>query len=240
MHRFYMAEKIIGETLSVTEPEQLHHLKDVLRLKIGEEVTVFDTSGDEFLCSIVSFEKKQAILAVKRRKPAKPEKLNLAIACAIPKQSRMDDIIDKLTQLGAATIIPLQTERVVVKLEEKQENRLERWRKIALRAAEQSHRNTLPSITPVMSLEQVLERAKDYEARLIPTLDSRTLPLKEALGKSTSTSVLVLIGPEGDFTPREVEQAVKAGFIPVSLGATVLRVETAAIAITAYLRLALI
>jgi 16S rRNA (uracil1498-N3)-methyltransferase len=240
MHSFYIDEKITGNVMSITDAEQLHHLRDVLRLKTGDEVTVFDVDGDEYLCSISGLEKKQAVLAIKSCKPTPPEKIKLAIACAIPKKSKMDDIVDKLTQLGVNTIIPLQTERVIVKLNEDRESRLERWKKIARSAAEQSHRNNLPLIMPVMSLEETFDRLKDYQLKLIPTLAGNSVTIKEALGKFSPASILVLIGPEGDFTPQEVDLALKAGFIPVSLGDTVLRVETAAIAIAAYLKLTLL
>jgi 16S rRNA (uracil1498-N3)-methyltransferase len=151
----------------------------------------------------------------------------------------MDDIIDKLTQLGAAGIIPLETERVIVKLEDGHSSRLERWRKIARSAAEQSQRNTLPEISPVMTLSEVLAQSEDYDLKLIPTLTGDCRPLKSVLPSVKPARILVLIGPEGDFTPSEVEQSLQAGFVPVSLGGTVLRVETAAIAVAAYLQLAL-
>jgi 16S rRNA (uracil1498-N3)-methyltransferase len=239
LHRFYVSQRITGETASISDSSQLHHLRDVLRLKIGDEVCVFDSEGTEYLGAIEKLAREQAVFRIQNRKPAPVKKWQLAVACAIPKKSRLDDIIDKLTQLGVDVIIPLETERAVVKLETKEADRLERWRKIARNAAEQSRRSSLPLIPAVLSLPKVLAQAKNYRLKLVPTLAGDRKPLREILAESKADSILALVGPEGDFTPQEIEQARAAGFIPVSLGATVLRVETAAIAIAAFIRLAL-
>jgi 16S rRNA (uracil1498-N3)-methyltransferase len=239
MHRFYISEKITGDTAPISDSDQFHHLKHVLRLKVGDEVSVFDGEGTEYHGALERVDRDQAVLRIQSRKPAPAQKLELAIACAIPKRSRLDDIIDKLTQLGVDTIIPLRTERAIVKLDKNAGTRLERWKKIARNAAEQSQRNRLPLIPPVMSLPEVLALSKNYGLRLVPTLAGDRKPLNAILAESRPARVLVLIGPEGDFTVREIGQAVDAGFIPVSLGTSVLRVETAAIAIAAFIRLAL-
>jgi 16S rRNA (uracil1498-N3)-methyltransferase len=237
MYSFYLPERITDNTTSISDAEQLHHLRDVLRLKAGDEIVVFDGEGDEYLCEIMELDKKHAGLQIKTRKSAPIRKLKLAIACAIPKQSRMDDIVDKLTQLGVDSIIPLVTQRVIVKLGGTQENRLERWRKIALSASEQSHRNTLPNIFPVIGLQEFLVESKGYELKLMPTLTGERKTIRQVLAGSTPASILVLIGPEGDFTPEEIQDAFSAGVIPISLGDTVLRVDTAAIAVASYIKL---
>lgn len=235
----YIAQKVVGDSISITDRGQIHHLRDVLRLVPGDEVTVFDIENNEYQSVISSLDRKQLVLTVRSRRPAPVGKLRVAIACAIPKKSRMDDIIDMLTQLGVDTIIPMETDRVVVKLGEDRETRLERWRRIARSAAEQSRRNSLPVISPVMSLAEVLALAKEYELKLVPNLAGACKPIREINLSPSPASALVLIGPEGDFTPAEIEEAVKAGFIPVSLGDTVLRVETAAVGVAAYLKMAL-
>ncbi len=238
MPRFYIYEKISAETASITDADQLHHLRDVLRLKPGDSVTVFDIDGNEFLTEISSLDRKQAALKILSRNPAKPSKTKITIACAVPKKAKMDDVIDKLTQLGVDEIVPLETERSIVKLAENELSRRERWQKIAINAAEQSRRNTLPVIYPVLSMEKMLAQAAEYDLKLIPTLYGDSQTLNAALADRKPSRILALIGPEGDFTPQEVEKALNSGFIPVSLGHTVLRVETAAIALAAYLKLA--
>jgi 16S rRNA (uracil1498-N3)-methyltransferase len=237
MSRFYISKIITGGTVAITDAGQLHHLRNVLRLNIGEEIIVFDMGGVEYLCVINGLDKKQAVLTIKNRKPRPPKNMMIAIACAVPKKARFDDIIDKLTQLGVDTIIPLDTDRSVVKLEENPEARLERWQRIARNASEQSRRNTLPVVTRVLNVAGVLDYAADYDLKLISTLAGEVKPISCVMAGSKPEKILVLIGPEGDFTHDEVDLAVKADFIPVSLGDAVLRVETAAIAIAGYLRL---
>jgi 16S rRNA (uracil1498-N3)-methyltransferase len=240
MNRFYISQTISGDTVTISDPVQLHHMRDVLRLEIGDEIAIFDSLGNEYLCTITRLDRANAVLNIKNQKTAPPKRLDITIACAIPKKARMDDIIDKLTQLGVDTIIPLNTERGIVKIEEDHNERLERWRKIALNASEQSHRNRLPYISPVKNFKEIFTNLAGYDLKLIPTLVSESHPLSKVLSMVKPAHILVLIGPEGDFSPAEVNQALDAGFIPVSLGDTVLRVETAAVAIAGYLILALL
>lgn len=248
MHRFY-TERVNGDTAFISDAGQLHHLKDVLRLKAGDEVVLFDLQGNEYTGSIQELRAGQALLTVKGRKRATVPKTGITVAGAIPKQAKMDEIIDSLTQLGVDRVIPMLTERVVVRLDESRKvARLERWRRIAESVAEQSRRNTVPLISPITSIESVISHSEDFDLKLIPTLPFREdaqggrgerKSLREVLTGLLPRQVLVLIGPEGDFTPNEVEMAMSAGFIPVSLGDTVLRVSTAAIAVVSYIRLAL-
>jgi 16S rRNA (uracil1498-N3)-methyltransferase len=240
MHRFYLEDQINGEQAVIQDVDQLHHLRNVLRLKTGDQIAVFDSAGREFLCSITGITRQQALLKIVESKPVRPTRFKLAIACALPRKSGLDDIVDKLTQIGVDTIIPLLTERVVTKPEEAQGSRLERWRKIARSAAEQSQRSTIPSIPGILSFNELLVESASYVLKLIPTLDGERLPLHQILVGKIPASALVLIGPEGDFTHNEVKQAVCAGFQPVTLGDNVLRVEVAAVAVAAYLKLALL
>jgi 16S rRNA (uracil1498-N3)-methyltransferase len=150
----------------------------------------------------------------------------------------MDDIIDKLTQLGVDRIIPLETERVIVKWDKNQRVRhLERFQKIALNASQQSQRKALPVIEPIKDIKEVISTAAGYDLKLIPHLMGERKTLKEIFIKNRPKNILVLIGPEGDFSSAEVALAKRAGFIPVSLGDLVLRVETAAVAIASFIRL---
>jgi 16S rRNA (uracil1498-N3)-methyltransferase len=239
MHRFYLSAAVTGRISIITDSAQVHHMRDVLRLKKGNRVAVFDDQGNEYDGRIMNIDKTQVEITVQKRKSTDSgQKLTLAIACSLPKKGKMDDIVDKLTQLGVDVIIPLDTQRGVVKLAYTDETRYARWRRIAVNAAEQSRRPRLPVISPVMSFADVLAAAPDYDLKLIPTLTGASRPLREVITGVKPAAVLVLIGPEGDFSPAEVEQALEAGFVPVSLGDTVLRVETAALAVTSFLKLA--
>ena len=148
----------------------------------------------------------------------------------------MDDIVDKLTQLGIDRIIPLKTERVVVKLDKHKEAlRVERWRKITRSASIQSHRNKMPVVEPIRTLAVLLSESDQFDLKLIPTLTGSRRKLKDCLEQVSVKNILVLIGPEGDFSDEEVGLAIKAGCVPVTLGDLVLRVDTAAIAVAAIL-----
>lgn len=236
MHRFFVPVRNISkEKIVISDAEQAHHLKDVLRLKAGDEVIVSDGSGNEYPCVIKKIS-PDIILEVLNRDSdyfssrkifAVP---NITIACAIPKNSKFDDIVDKLTQIGVDKIIPLLTERVIVKLDKtKQALRLKRWEAVALSASEQSQRNTIPIIGAVCDIKDFLRGTEDFDLKLIPTLEGERKALKEILSTGKPKNILVLIGPEGDFTSQEVALAKEAGFNPVTFGDFVLRVETAAL-----------
>jgi len=239
MHRFFCSsQNISGNKIIVSDTNQVHHARVVLRLKVNDEVIVSDGKGNEYVCLIKELLDNKLILKIKERRPSfkREGKIKITVACAIPKKSKMDDIVDKLTQLGVERIIPLETERVVIKLDKsKKISRLERWKKIALNASQQSQRRAITIIEPIKQIREVLSEAGDYDLKLIPTLLGERKSLKEIFAQFNPQNILVLIGPEGDFTPQEVALAVKAGFIPLTLGKLVLRVDTAAIAVVSVL-----
>jgi 16S rRNA (uracil1498-N3)-methyltransferase len=240
MNRFYITSKIEGDSLTINDNNQLHHIKDVLRLKVNDKVTVFDNTGNEYLCSVAELGNKQVILGVRDKKPAKRTRTRLTVACAIPKKAKMDEIIDKLTQLGVDIIIPLETERVLVRMDtETKKARLKRWQKIAQSAAEQSQRATVPLVEAIETMKEVLVLSRNFNLKLIATLSGERKHVRKVISEAKPGSILILIGPEGDFTRGEVELATNVGFVPVSLGDYVLRVDTAAISLVSYIKLSL-
>jgi 16S rRNA (uracil1498-N3)-methyltransferase len=239
MHCFHIPEKSSGITISISDAEQLHHLKDVLRLKTGDDVTVFDEEGTHYFCRIAGIGRKQATLSITARTEVKKSSSRLTVACALPKKAKMDEIIDKLTQLGVDCIIPLITDRVIVKLDENDDRIYERWKKIARNASEQSQRSKLPLIQKITHFKELMTQSDQYNLKAIPTLEGERKEIRSVISSGTGANILVLIGPEGDFSPQEVQQARESGFIPVSLGENVLRVDTAVIAVASYLRFAL-
>ena len=241
MHRLYCpSQNISDNTIIIDNKEQVHHSKNVLRLKVYEEVIIFDAQGNEYRAILEKLLPKAMIFKIKDKENfiLIAKKVKITVACAIPKGSRMDEIIDKLTQLGADRIIPLETERVIVKLDKhKKISRQERWKKIALNASLQSQRNTLPILEPIKNIKWLLSDSGSFDLKLIPTLIQERKPLKEILEESKTKNILVIIGPEGDFTSDELVLAKKMGCIPVSLGDLVLRVATAAVAVVSFIRL---
>lgn len=240
MRRFFVPIKNIeGDRIIILDKAQVHHVKDVLRLKVKDNLIIFDGRGNEYNCIIEKIT-NEVTLGIKHKSlpSSKKEGIKITLACAIPKKSKMDEIVDKLTQLGVDRIIPLLTERVIVKWD-KQKRALQqkRWEKIALCASQQSQRSVLPIIEPIKDIKEVLSESEVFDLKLIPALIGRRKSLKEIFAQFKPQNILVLIGPEGDFTPQEVKLAVEAGCIPLSLGELVLRVDTAALAATSFIRL---
>ncbi len=231
MHRcFISSADIRGRELEIAAAAELHHLKDVLRIRPGEKITVCDEKGREYLCSVASVG-ESIRLRIEKEFTAKRTGIRLTVACAVPKNVKMDDIVDKLTQLGVDRIIPLACARGEVKLNASQAQvKHERWKRIIASAARQCQRNSLTVLEPLMTLEEALEATRDAGLRLIGSLEGERRSLKEAVEKAAGLiSCVIFIGPEGDFTPQEVNAAYKAGCVGVSLGELVLRVDTAAV-----------
>lgn len=244
MNKFFCKNSDIqADTIIISDKEDVHHIKNVLRLKKDESIEVSDETGNEYICEICRIE-NEVHLVIKNKIPStgKNQEMELTVAVAIPKKGKIDDIIDKLVQLGAHRVIPLKTERVIVKLDKHKEAiRFSRWKKIALCAAKQCKRNDLPVIEPVKSFKEVLANSSGFDLKLIPHLSGSRRGLKDVLDKFTkekqNLAVIVLIGPEGDFSEEEVNLALSAGFLPITLGSLVLRVDTAAIAVASFIRL---
>lgn len=241
MNRFFV-EKINAsdKIIVLNDANQLHHLKDVLRIKALEKIAVFDKSGNEYLAQVLEVSASGAKLELKEKRPPNDTNIEITVACAIPKKVKMDDIIDKLTQLGVACIIPLQTERVVVKLDkQKKIQRFQRWEKIVLSAVKQSQRSKFVAIKPITDFKDLIADLGNFDLKLIPTLEAERRSLKNIFQTTglMARKVIVLIGPEGDFSGQEVSLAKAAGFLPVTLGQQVLRVDTAAIAVVSFIKL---
>ena len=204
------------------------HVARVLRLEAGAELTVFDGRGGEYPATII--EGRGTMLRVRigaRRDVEREAALRITLAQGISRGERMDWVIQKATELGVAAIVPLLTERSVVKLDARQAaKRREHWRGIVVAACEQSGRNRLPEVLAPQALAHWLETAPHDASRVL--LDPTASTGMRELG--SCAAVTVLIGPEGGLSPAERSLALKAGFSPVRLGPRVLRTETAAIA----------
>ncbi|MGE5197803.1 MAG: RsmE family RNA methyltransferase [Deltaproteobacteria bacterium] len=245
MHRFFVpSQNFLPASpegrpggIIISGKNEIHHIRDVLRLNLNDPLIITDEKGNEFLCSVKKLRPRVAVSIVRiLTSSVRSRNFFLSVACAIPKKSAMDDIVDKLTQLGVDRIIPLKTRRVVTDLDErKKQLRLSRWLRIAQSSSSQSQRNILPVVEPIKELNEVLRDYANYDLKLIPTLQGERRTLREIFLNSQPKNILVLIGPEGDFTEAEVAHAKKSGCIAVSLGERVLRVETAAVAVTSFI-----
>lgn len=238
MRIYCPAKNITTNKIIISDKKQLHHLVTVMRHKQGDGLFVFDGESKEYECAIDKLAKNNvelAILGVRKYAPAKG--LHISLACAMPKKTKMDYIIEKATELGVEKIIPLKTERTIVELsQERLTHKLSRWQNIINEACEQSTRIRLPELSPVSSFKNAVREAKAHDLALIPHLGAGNKHIKDAVSGFSGKSVIVFIGPEGDFTEREISLAKACGCVAVSLGENVLKVDTAAIAVVAFLR----
>jgi 16S rRNA (uracil1498-N3)-methyltransferase len=215
-------------------PEESHHLIAVNRARVGETVVAFDGRGTEWICELTNDRKNAATLKVRFRQKAKPLAYEITLGQALPKGPAMDGIVRKATEIGVSRIVPLESERTQVHLEaERSDKKIDKWQTAALEAAKQCGNPFLPEIAPVQKAEAFMESARNYDLKLIASLQPGAKSLKSVLaafraqGKSPRR-VLWLIGPEGDFTPAEMSLSKSTGFEPITLGPLVLRCETAA------------
>jgi 16S rRNA (uracil1498-N3)-methyltransferase len=237
MHRFYIAPTAWNQESLQLDEAEAHHALNVLRLKAGDRVVVFDGRGREATVEVGEGSRKSLPFRVVHAAKTPPLPCRIVLAQAVPKGKNMDLIIQKATELGAAEIAPLLSERTVVRVEEEKgeaEAKREKWQAIAIEAAKQCGQNWLPTIgLPKSPKEFLAERAKDFDLLWIASLqpDARhpRVWLREFAPSAGPKSALVLVGPEGDFTPAEIAMAKAAGCRPITLGPIVLRTETAAI-----------
>tara|TARA_R110002096_G_scaffold14302_12_gene49888 strand:+ start:9692 stop:10444 length:753 start_codon:yes stop_codon:yes gene_type:complete len=242
-HRFYIHSTDWNlEQLRLSEDEA-HHCSDVMRCQEGDRVIVFNGKGTEVEAEIIkatkgSVELKPILVNQTPRPPA-----SLTLGQAIPKGKNMDLIIQKATELGAAKIVPLLSERTVVQLSgDDFTKKQQKWQRVAIEACKQSGQNWVPEVSLPQTVEQFTRGTSD-KFRLIAAISDSARTLKATLTEwdeentERPREATLLIGPEGDFTPAEVSQALSGGFSPISLGPIILRSETAAIyalSVTAY------
>lgn len=230
MHRFFASADNIKDKIFICDKKEIHHLKDVLRLKRNDEVIVFDGKGNEYFSRVNSLSSQEVELTVIDRKEQPDQKTySVCLACALPKKSKFDFIVEKATELGVERIIPLKTSRTIVDLKkEREEKRLQHWREIAVNSSKQSQRKTIPTVERVFTFKEALPEVKGYDLGLIPCLSGERRKIAEVLIQFKGKSIMVFIGPEGDFSPEEVSLALKEGCQPVTLGEKVLKVDSAA------------
>lgn len=240
MNRFYVPRENIGaEVIRITDADDVRHFRKVLRIEKGEDVFISDGEGGGYVAAFEQEKKGEVLLAIRLREPVfsrRDRPLAITLACAVPKRSHFDEIVDKGTQLGVDTIVPLVTKRSLVSLEECRK-KADRWQRVCVAAAKQSGVLFLPQLKAPVMFEDLLKDAQRYDLKILPNLSQRSLSLSQAAASCRGSRILVMIGPEGDFSADETRAALASGFLGVSLGASVLRVDTAAIATLSYLSL---
>ncbi len=235
--RFFIDSSHVNDHRAVISGSDAIHIVKVLRLKTGDVVRVVcggishmaridKASPDAVECLLLKDEAGRRIGRVK-----------VTLAQALPKGKSMDQIVRKSTELGAAKVVPLETERCVSRLRsDKAEQRLQRWRKIAAEAAKQCSRMTIPEITAVQTLPEFLLNCTDTGLKLMLYEEEEKIGLRHILpGNKNADTVNVLVGAEGGFSPKEVESARRNGYTTVSMGPRILRTDTASLALLSVL-----
>lgn len=232
MRRFF-AECLDIDSSSVTlTGDEARHIKNVLRMKPGDEVLLINGRGEECLSRIVEFNESGVMLSVVDRKLCSADPaVDVTLFQCLPKQGKMEVIIQKCVELGVSRIVPTVSKRCVVKLDGK-DNKLVRWNKVAVEAAKQCGRARVPEVVSPGALDSVC--FDSFDTVLLAYENEFDVGLKSVLRDGrVHSSIAVIIGPEGGFEPAEAEELVKRGAQTVSLGRRILRTETAGMAAVA-------
>ena len=244
MYQFFIEPSGVQDGRIVITGSDVNHIKNVLRMHVGEKIAAVDESGErKWICEIGELRENSVrcdIVSVEDGDTELPAKIFLFQG--LPKGDKMELILQKAVELGCFEIIPVVCRRCVVKLEEKkQKSKVQRWQSISEAAAKQSGRRIIPCVHEVMRYSQALSYAADMDIRLIPYERAEGMAeTKKLLGElKPGQKIAVFIGPEGGFEEAEIEEAKNAGVIPVTLGRRILRTETAAITALSWLMYAL-
>lgn len=239
MHHFFVTPEQVRDNQIYIEGSDVNHMKNVLRMKLGEEFHVSDGNNRKYRCAVEEFgeeEVRASIIEELECDTELPSKLYLFQG--LPKNDKMEWIVQKAVELGAWEIIPVATKRAVVKLDEKKAaKKVERWNSISESGAKQSKRSIIPKVTQVMSYKEALAYANELDVVMIPYELAEGMEDTKAYIRAIrpGQSVGIFIGPEGGFEQEEVELAVQMGAKPVTLGKRILRTETAGLTILSVL-----
>jgi 16S rRNA (uracil1498-N3)-methyltransferase len=240
MTRFFIpSDQIRGNTV-ILKGEDRHHLLNVLRQGLGAEITVLNGKGQEYLAQVTEITSDTVIGQIVRQAERRTEpKIKICLVQSLPKGDKFEFIIQKNTELGVSVFQPVISERSTIRLDKDQaRKKAERWQKIIREAAEQSGRQIIPEMRPVENWSTYLNKHRPSGLLLIiPWEGEQERSLTQVLDaqKTMPESIAVLIGPEGGFAQNEVELAMKAGAIPVTLGPRILRTETAGLVVASVL-----
>ena len=240
MYQFFVDSSQIRDKRVVITGNDVNHIKNVLRLKIGEEIAVKNgVDGREYRCGIEAFTQDSVICAlrfIREEGVELPSKIYLFQG--LPKADKMELIIQKSVELGVFEVIPVTVKRCVVKLDEKKAAaKVNRWQSIAEAAAKQCKRGIIPVVKKPVSMKEAVDYARGMDVKLIPyeLADDMAHTKKIIEAVRPGESVAVFIGPEGGFEESEVAEALAAGIEPVTLGKRILRTETAGLAVLSWL-----
>ena len=229
MSRFFAPkENVKGDSIYI-DGQEARHILNVMRLKENDKVIVFDGTGKEYTGFVKTVHPKSLVVEVVSTKTPKIEELpEITLAQSMPKKEKMEHIVEKATELGVRNIVPIISERTIVKVEkEKAINKVARWKKIAQESAKQCGRTDVPEIKDIQKFYNIIDSVNNFDLAIVACLSEDNTSLKEAISDFRTGKIIVFIGPEGDFTPDEIEMAKNTNCKFVSLGKRVLKSDTA-------------
>ena len=256
MHHFFVDETDIDTEARLVRltGENYRHLRQVLRAKPGEKVLISDGEGTDYECTVSGIHdadwlmaetvtgEEEVLLHIDFVEEMHELPADIYLFQGLPKQDKMELIVQKAVELGAHAVIPLDTKNTVVKLDEKRAaKKVERWQAIAEAAAKQSKRSIIPEVMPVMKWKDAMRFVENFDLRLIPYENAKDIrhTMEELRKLPKHGKIAVFIGPEGGFADVEIEDAMAHGIEPITLGKRILRTETAAITSMSILMLTL-
>lgn len=239
MYRFFVGQDQIEEKVIHITGEDRNHIRNVLRMKPGEEILISSGENKEYHCAVEAFTDTEVLAEIRYVQETDFElPSRIYLFQGLPKGDKMEFILQKAVELGVYEVIPVAAKRCVVKLDAKKEAaKCRRWEAISESAAKQSKRMVIPKVTNVMTFSEAVRYASQLDIKLIPyELAKGMSETKDLLeGITPGQSIGIFIGPEGGFEESEVEQAKAAGVMPVTLGRRILRTETAGMTILSIL-----
>ena len=230
MHRFFISPQAIAGDRVILRGALVHQIRDVLRMKPGDEIVLLDNSGSAYRAELVTLDRDTVRAHVNNKWPLETEPVvRVALYQGLLKGQKFDLVLQKGTEIGVSVFVPLLAERCIVgSLDDVSDARVERWDRIIIEAAEQAGRAVLPNLMPPMLFAHACNQTPANGLALIPWEGEKSHGLREALaGAPRAKSISLFIGPEGGFTEEEIVLAKSKGVIPVSLGPRILRAETA-------------
>lgn len=240
MSTFYIKDEQINGNKIYILGEDVKHIKNVLRYKIDDCLDVCDESGTRYKTKIVDFEdNKIKVDIIEISSETTEPSINVTLFQGLPKSDKMDMIIQKCTELGIKEVVPVMMDRVIIKLDEKNEvKKQERWKKIAKEASKQSGRQVIPIIQKATNLKNIIENLSKYDIVIVPYECEKDNMLKKVLKNTENklVNIAIIIGPEGGFSDEDIKLLSKCEKLKkVSLGPRILRTETAGLATLAML-----
>jgi len=224
---FVNKEQICGDSITITG-DDVAHISRVLRMNVGDEIVICDGFGMDYFVEITSVTKADITAKILSSRLCEAEpKTEIILFQALPKQGKMEYIIQKNTELGISKIVPVYTKRCVVKPSDKRE----RYQKIAYEAAKQCGRGIIPIVTATVSFDEAIAQISEIEKAIMLYECEDKTTLKQIIDGAKFNQIAVFVGPEGGFDKAEVEKAEKAHIATVTLGKRILRTETAAAAV---------